>query len=436
MGLHTGEVEERAGDYLGSAVNRAARLMAVAHGGQVVCSSVTAGLVDGAVMVDLGEHRLRDLSMPQRVFQLGDDRFPPLRSLEAFASNLPAQTTRFVGRSEKLDEVASALEAARVVTLTGVGGVGKTRLALQVAAEVLPRYRDGAWLVELAPLVESGGLVEVVAASLGVPERPGQPLAASVSDFLRSRRMLIVLDNCEHLLSPVAGFVIHVVSACPEVSILATSREGLGIVGERMLVVPSLTLPQGTGVEGISDAEAVRPFIDRARDAKSTFALTSSNATAVDQLCRRLDGIPLAIELAAARVRSMSPAELAERLDERFRLLGGGRLTAVERHQTLRRAIDWSFELMSESEQAALRRAAVFAGTFSLGSAEAVIGGDDLDELEFLEILGRLVDKSLAGGGQALPPAPSQGRASQALCQLAFLAEGRTARRSWGCRQA
>jgi predicted ATPase len=193
----------------------------------------------------------------------------------------------------------------------------------------------------------------------------------------------------------VAGFVARLVAACPEVSILATSREGLGIVGERMIVVPSLTLPEATGLEGISEAEAVRLFVDRARDAKSTFALTSSNAAAVEQLCRRLDGIPLAIELAAARVRSMSPAELAERLDERFRLLGGGRLTAVERHQTLRRAIDWSFELLSESERVALRRCAVFAGAFSLGSAQAVVGGDDLDELDVLDVLGRLVDKSL-----------------------------------------
>jgi predicted ATPase/class 3 adenylate cyclase len=397
MGLHTGEAHERGGDYFGPAVNRAARLMAIGHGGQVLCSAGTAGLISGEVaLVDLGEHRLRDLSSPQRVLQVGAGAFPPLRSLNAFASNLPAQATAFVGRGEQLAEVAAALATSRVVTLTGVGGVGKTRLALQAAAEVLPGYRDGAWLVDLGPLVDGARLVELVAATFGVLERQGQPLAMSVIDFLRAKRLLVVLDNCEHVLAAAADFVKGVVAACPDVVVLATSREGLGLVGERMLAVGSLTVPpEGSPFGVTSEAEAVRLFVDRAADAKAGFVLAEGNAAAVAQLCRRLDGIPLAIELAAARVRSLTPAELAERIDERFRLLGGGRLTSVERHQTLRRAVDWSYALLTGAEQAALGRAAVFAGDFSIASAEAVISGEGIDMLDVLDLLGRLVDKSL-----------------------------------------
>jgi predicted ATPase len=397
MGLHTGEVEERAGDYFGADVNRAARLMATAHGGQVVCSEVTAGLTSGAVtLVDLGEHRLRDLSASQRVFQVGAGVFPPLRSLESFSSNLPAQASAFVGRQAQLVEVAAALRAARVVTLTGVGGVGKTRLAIQAAADLLPQYTDGAWLVELAPAVDPDALVEVVAGALGVPERQGQPLPVTVMDFLRAKHLLVVLDNCEHLLDAVASFVARVVAGCSHVSVLATSREGLGVAGERMFVVPSLGLPEDDSTpEVVGDADSVRLFVERATEAKAGFELTADNAGVVARLVRRLDGIPLAIELAAARVRSQTPAELADRVDERFRLLAGGRRTAVERHQTLRRAIDWSYELLSGDEQLALNRAAVFAADFSLGSAEAVIGGDGVDAFDVVDLLGRLVDKSL-----------------------------------------
>ena len=243
MGVHTGEVEERDGDYFGAEVNRAARLMGVAHGGQVLCSEVTAALAGGGVvLVDLGEHRLRDLSAPQRVFQVGGDRCPPLRSLDVSVSNLPAQTSLFVGRERQLGQVASLLEASRLVTLTGVRGVGKTRLALHAAADVLPRYRDGVWLVELAPVVDPQALVEVVAGALGVPPRQGQTLAASVAEFLHAKRLLVVLDNCEHLLDAVAAFVAGVLAGCGHVAMLATSREGLAVDGERTLVVPSLPL--------------------------------------------------------------------------------------------------------------------------------------------------------------------------------------------------
>jgi predicted ATPase/DNA-binding SARP family transcriptional activator len=405
MAIHTGEAELRDGDYFGSTVNRAARLRELAHGGQAVLSQAAADVLgdvlpDGAGLVDLGEHRLRDLSRPERVFQLMHPtlraHFPPLRAHSGDATNLPAQTTSFVGRELQLADVASALETARVVTLTGVGGVGKTRLALEVAVRTLPLHRDGVWLVEFAPTVDPAAIVEVVASALGVVQKQGQTLAASVLDFLRAKRLLLVLDNCEHLLDPVARWVDEIVHSCAQVGVLATSREGLGVRGERIIAVPSLELPaQQADHDGAADAEAVRLFVTRAVDAKADFALTEKNQAAVCHLCRRLDGIPLAIELAAARVRSLTPADLAARLDERFRLLAGGPRTAVERHQTLRRAIDWSYDLLAELEQRALNRLAVFAGSFDLDAAEAVITSDDIAINDVADLLGRLVDKSL-----------------------------------------
>jgi predicted ATPase/class 3 adenylate cyclase len=395
MALHTGETTERDGNYFGGAVNRAARLMAISHGGQLLVSAATAELLTGVELLDLGEHRLRDLAAPMRVFQVGPGEFEALRSLDAFPSNLPAQPGTFVGRTTELAEVVEALERSHVVTLTGVGGVGKTRLALQAAAELLPRFRDGAWLVELAPVVDPDALVEVVARALDVPERQGQPLAASLTDFLRAKRLLMVLDNCEHLLDAVALFVGGVLAACPEVSLVATSREGLRVRGERIVVVPSLGLPPGEDADAVAEADAVRLFVERAVEAKGRFELSSTNAAAVARLVRRLDGIPLALELAAARVRSLTPAELADRLDERFRLLAGGQRTAVERHQTLRRAIDWSYELLTPAEQVALNRTAVFVGDFGLDSAEVVLAGDGVEDVDVVDLLGHLVDKSL-----------------------------------------
>jgi predicted ATPase len=396
MGLHTGEAEERGGLYFGLTLNLAARLTSTAHGGQVLCSSATAGLLDGAHLIDLGQHRLRDLSAPQQVFQAGYGTFPALRSLDAFPSNLPAQPGAFVGREEELAEVIGAVDRSRVVTLTGVGGVGKTRLALQAAAELLPRFRDGAWLVELAPVVEPEALVEVVARALDVAERQGQSLAASMTDFLRAKQLLVLLDNCEHLLDAVAAFAGGVVAACPQVTILATSREGLRVGGERVVIVPPLGLPPpGAGADVVAAADAVRLFVERAGEAKARFHLTAANVPAVARLVRRLDGIPLALELAAARVRSLTPAELADRLDDRFRVLSGGPRTAVGRHQTLRRAIDWSYELLTLPEQVVLNRTAVFAGDFGLDSAEPVLAGDRINSGDVVELLGRLVDKSL-----------------------------------------
>ena len=369
MGLHTCEADLRDGDYYGSAVNRAARLMATAHGGQIVLSLATSELAREASveLLDLGEHRLPDLARPERVFQVvhQDLRtdFPALRSLDAFPSNLPLQLTAFVGREDELAEIAAALSSARVVTLTGIGGVGKTRAALQAAARMLAQYRDGAWLCELAPVGDPDAVVEVVASALGVVAGLGHTVDDSLLDFLRSKQILLVLDNCEHLLDSVTDLVDRVVRACPAVTVLATSREGLALAGERIIALRSLGVPDLDATGGAAAAaDAVRLFVERAHDARSGFALHDDNAAAIVQICRRLDGIPLAIELAAARVQAMSPQEIATRLDDQFRLLRGGTRGAVERHQTLRRTIDWSYDLLSVDERLVLDRLSVFAG--------------------------------------------------------------------------
>jgi predicted ATPase len=405
MGLHTGEADERDGDYFGAEVSRAARLMAVAHGGQVVCSQATAdlargGLPAGASVRDLGVHRLRDLSEPLRVFQVVGERlpsrFPPLLSMDAFPGNLPLQVSSFIGRDVELGRVAKALHEARVVTLTGVGGVGKTRLALRVAAEELTRFREGAWLVELQAVRDPEAVTGAVAAVFRLTERAGLTTWEALVEFLAFKQLLLVLDNCEHLLEPVAELVEAVERACAGVVVLATSREGLAVEGERVIPVPSLSAPAADAqLAGVDDSDAVRLFVDRAGWVDPDFELTDSNAEAVAQVCRRLDGLPLAIELAAARVGTMTPAELARRLDRRFDTLAGGRRRAVQRHQTLRAAIDWSFQLCSEAERRLLARMAVFAGSFGEEAAETVCGGDPLSPGAVFEWLAGLVAKSL-----------------------------------------
>jgi len=401
MGIHTCEAEYRDGDYYGSEVNRAARLMSVAHGGQVVVSSATAGLVrDGSVeLVDLGEHRLRDLTTSERVFQVSAPalvaEFPPLRSLDAMPGNLPRQVTSFVGREAELASVAELVRDAPMVTLTGVGGVGKTRLALQVAAEVAGRFPDGAWLVELAAVADPDAVVDAVAASLRVQPFPGRTLEDSVLEYLATKRLLLVLDNCEHLLDAVAALVDAISRQCPQVTVLATSREGLALAGERIVAVPTLGLPTAGGGGDVWHADAVQLFADRAAAAQRDFVLTDANAETVAVLCRRLDGIPLAIELAAARVRSMAPEDLVARLDQRFKLLTRGSRAALERHQTLRSTIDWSYDLLDPTERSALQRLSVFAGGCDLDAAEAVLADDDLDAYDVDDVLAQLVDKSL-----------------------------------------
>jgi predicted ATPase/class 3 adenylate cyclase len=394
MGLHTGEADLRDGDYYGPALNRAARLAATAHGGQIVVSKATEAVVrerlaDGVTLDDLGEHRLRDLAQPEWVYQVVHRdlprEFPRLRSLDAYPGNLPLQVTAFIGRVDELAHVAAALREARAVTITGVGGVGKTRLATQAAADALPRYRDGAWLCELAPIGDPEAMVEAVASALGVQPRMGQSLDESLLDFLRTKELLLVLDNCEHLLDPAAELVDRIVHAAARVTVLATSREGLALAGERLIPLPSLDIA----------GDAITLFVDRARDARPAFASTDDTTDAIAQICARLDGIPLAIELAAARVQAMTPTEIAARLDDQFRLLSSGRRVAVERHQTLRRAIDWSYDLLSENEQRVLQRLSVFAGGFTIDAAEAVAARDGIEAMDILDHVAALVRRSL-----------------------------------------
>jgi predicted ATPase/DNA-binding SARP family transcriptional activator len=405
MGIHTGEAEVRDGNYSGAAVNRAERLMSVAHGGQIVVSAATEELLQDALpekygFIDLGEHRLRDLAQRMRVFQVTHPdlwrEFPPLQSLDAFPGNLPVQLTSFVGRQEERAGIANALDDWRTVTVTGTGGVGKTRLALQVAAEVLPRFRDGAWLCELAVALDDDTMGQVVAAALGVSQRPGRSLVASIADYLRSKELLLVLDNCEQLLGPVAALAERVFRECPGVRILATSREALGVGGEHVWPLRPLPVPATTTtVTTAAASDAVVLFVERAEPARATFTLDLSNVGAVAEICRRLDGIPLAIELAAVRVVSMSPSEISGLLDERFRLLTGGRRTAVGRHQTLRATVDWSYSLLGNRERAVFDRLGVFAGSFDAQAAQAVVVGDGVEAWDVLDALTELVAKSM-----------------------------------------
>ena len=311
MGLHTGGAELRGGDYYGPAVNRAARVSAAAHGGQIVASATTADLVRDEVaaevgLVDLGEHRLRDLGRPERILQLTHpdlpSEFPPLRSLDAYPGNLPVQRSAFIGRDEDLAEVRAALDDAPVVTLTGVGGVGKTRLALQVAADTVTRFPDGAWFVDLGPVLDAGFVAATVSTALTVPERRQGTLEDSIVTALQSKHLLVVLDNCEQVVDAVADLVDTLVESCPEVSVLATSREALGVVGEATYEVRPLVTPgaDADGAEdGLHDNDAIRLFVERARAAKRGFVLSGDEVSVVAEICRRLDGIPLAIELAA-----------------------------------------------------------------------------------------------------------------------------------------
>jgi predicted ATPase/class 3 adenylate cyclase len=394
MGLHTGSAEVRDGDYFGTEVNRAARVMAIAHGGQVLCSRTTADLTraalpDGVALVDLHEQQLRDLQTPERIFQVTHTdlsaEFPGLRTLDAFPSNLPLQVTEFVGREEELADLGKLLTTARVVTLTGSGGVGKTRLALQAAADALPHHSDGAWFVDLAPIDDGELVASEIVTTMGLPEfRHGSREDALVAALAR-RDALVVLDNCEHLVDTVAEIVELIVHNCRSVTVLATSQEGLGVDGE-------VTLP----VRPMHELDAERLFVERARAARHGFEVTEENRATVEELCRRLDGIPLAIELAAARVGSMSPGAILERLDERFRLLGHGRRTARRRHQTLRAAVDWSYGLLSTEEQLAFQRLSVFAGSFSLAAAEAVVADDEsIDAFDVVDLVTGLVAKSI-----------------------------------------
>jgi predicted ATPase/class 3 adenylate cyclase len=405
MGLHTGEAVHRAGDYYGTSLNRAARIANSAHGDQIVLSRATEELIgdalpEGCELVALGEHRLRDLGRPEALFQLTHPdlqrNFAPLRSIDAFPGNLPLQVSSFIGREEDISRVLSALEDARVVTLTGVGGVGKTRLALQSAAEVLPDFPDGAWFVELATAENPEALVQVAATALRISAHATTPLDTRIRDSLRGKQLLLVLDNCEHLLDSATRLADGILRECPHVRILATSRESLDLDGERVVRVRSLPLPDpSTNGELAEATDAVQLFMERADSAEPDFRLGAGDLHVVAEICRRLDGIPLAIELAAARVVSMSPSEIAELLDERFRLLTGGRRTAVERHQTLRATVDWSYSLLQPTERAVFDRLGVFPASFDAAAARAVTQGDGVEDWDVRDALTSLVNKSM-----------------------------------------
>jgi predicted ATPase/class 3 adenylate cyclase len=408
MGVHVGEAAEESIGLVGYQVHRAARIGAVAHGGQVLLSSAAAGLVEDslpqdAALRDLGMHRLKDLGRPETLFQLEApglrDQFPPLRSLDnpELPNNLPASLSPFIGRTEEVREVVGLLETARLVTLTGAGGSGKTRLALQVAAEVLDGSGEGVWLVELAPVNDPEHVARTVIDALEIRSDAEREDREAVLHALKDQRCLVVLDNCEHLVDEVAKLADLIGRSCPKVSILATSREPLGVDGEDVYRVRSLTLPPLV-VEGAHDllgAESVDLFVARARSLDKGFGVSDENAALVGAICRRLDGIPLAIELAAARMSSMSVQHLHDRLDSRFRLLTGGSRNALPRQQTLAATVAWSYDLLAEPEREVLRRLAVFVDGFTLEAAEAVCATDAVDAFDVGDILGSLVNKSM-----------------------------------------
>lgn len=387
MGIATGEAELRGADYFGAVLNRAARVMSAGHGGQILLDGVTAGLVNDLDLVSLGPRHLRDLAKPVELFQvraagLRTD-FPPLKTLDATRGNLRPQTTSFVGRESELVEISATLKAHRLVTLTGVGGVGKTRLALEVAARSAPEFPDGVWVIELAAVGDPAAVPDAVAAVLGITQQPGMSLADSVAAALEGRSRLLVFDNCEHILDAAADMVDAILARSATVKILATGREGLRVGDEQLWPVPTLD------VRGGIDSSAAMLFVERAMAvAPGTVPVDS----AVVEICERLDGIPLAIELAASRLQSMTATEVRDRLDDRFRLLVGLR-RGLERHQTLRHAVQWSYDLLDDAEKALLARCSVFAGGFDPAAARAV--SDSGDDFTTLDLLDALVRKSL-----------------------------------------
>ena len=382
-------------------VMRASALCSVAHGGQVLVSSATAGLVagslpDGATLRDLGPHRLKDLGPPEDIRQLCHptlpDTFPPLFSFDQLPHNLPAELTSFVGRLDELRAVGSLVAKERLVTLAGAGGCGKTRLALHAGADAVEEMTDGVWLADLATVMDRAFVGRAVAGALSVSEQAMQSPEQAIAARLRAGRALVILDNCEHLVEPVAGLVQQLLNDCPGVRVLCTSREPLGIEGEVVHRVPSLGLPES---DADASCESVELFVERARAVRPSFVLDAAILPAVAEVCRRTDGLPLAIELAAARIRLMSPLEISEQLEDRFRLLSAGRRGALARQQTLEASVQWSYDLLTEPERRLFRRLSVFAGGFSLGAASIVGAADGSDGWQVVDVLSALVDRSL-----------------------------------------
>jgi predicted ATPase/class 3 adenylate cyclase len=408
VALHSGTCLERDKNYFGPTVNRVARILSTAYGGQVLCSEATVALIDddppsGMSFLDLGEHRLKDLATAVQIYQVRTEDlrtdFPPIRSLDNpdLRHNLPYQASSFVGRGRELEHVRALLTGARIVTLSGTGGVGKTRLALHIAAEMLDGTGDGVWFVDLSPLSEPSLVAESTADVFGIRETTGTPLVESLCDFLRDKRLLLVFDNCEHVIGDAAKVIQRLIEACPLLVVLATSREPLRVMGEHLYRVPSLSLPSSESSESLTDesSEAVLLFLERAAQQRAGFTIDTEDAQAIARLCVRLDGLPFAIELATARLRTLSVSDIEARLDQRFTLLTSGRRTALPRHQTLQAMIDWSYELLTPPEKSVLSRLSVFAGGFDLEAAEAVAQGSEVDDLSAVNHLSSLVDKSL-----------------------------------------
>jgi len=406
MGLHTGEAAERDRDYFGPAVNRAARLMSIGHGGQVLMSQATRDLAHpqlpaNTLLVDLGSHPLRDLAEPERVWQLNiaglPTEFPPLLSLDTFPNNLPLQRTTFVGRERDVAAVKELIGRHRLLTIVGSGGVGKTRLAVQVGADLLDHYPDGVWLADFGPITDPELASSVIAKALGMNQPEGRRVDESIPPWLKRKKLLLILDNCEHVLQAVAKIVDAILDTTPDVHIVITSRQVLGVSGEEVLRLPSLDVPHEAGLSRSAAMEfgAVALFVDRAKSVDKSFVVTDENAPALADICRRLDGIPLAIELAAARAKVLSIPHLARRLNDRFKILTGGSRTALPRQKTLSALIDWSYDLLSPEEQMLFSRLGTFASGFGLEAATTVCGGDGFNEMDILDLLASLTDKSL-----------------------------------------
>lgn len=408
MGLHTGSAELIGNEYHGYiTLARAQRVMSVAYGGQILLSNASAELIhnelpEGITLRDMKEHRLKGLLNPERLWQIVapdlQQDFPPLQSFNEIPNNLPVQLTSFVGRENEIAELKQELEAHRLVTLTGSGGTGKTRLSLQVAAELLEKFDHGVWFIELAPLIDPDLIPQTILSVIGISEQPNKTPLEILKEYLHEKKALIVLDNCEHLVSASAKVANILLNAAPNLKILASSREALGVKGELSYPVPSLSLPDVKHlptIEQLSQYEAVRLFIDRALLVSPHFVVDKDNAPFIAQICYRLDGIPLAIELAAARIKMLSVEQISKRLDDRFRLLTGGARTALPRQQTLRALIDWSYDILTEKERLLLRRLSTFAGGWTLEATEEVCAGDSIEAFDVLDLLTQLVNKSL-----------------------------------------
>ena len=404
-GLHTGEVHARDNDYFGTTINRTARIMGAAHGGQILVSQAVADamrerLPEGVSLLDLGSVRLKGLSTSEAVFQVVhprlDQSFPALRELEATPNNLPQQLTSFIGRERECAEVAEMLTTARLLTLLGMGGLGKTRLSLQIGTDVMDLYPDGVWFIDLQAIRDGSLVASETARVLSVREEPGRPLLQTLCAHVKSRKLLLILDNCEQVIDASAELANALLRSAPEVRILTTSRIALRVPGEQTYVVQPLPLPSRTAsFEALSQSTAVQLFVERAKLHKPAFALTEREAPAIAELVSRLEGIPLALELAAARVRSLAVADINKRLNDRYKILTGGDRTLQARQQTLRALVDWSYDLLNEQEQILLARLSVFAGGFSLEAAEAICGADPLMPEDVLDLITSLAEKSL-----------------------------------------